>query len=265
MMSVIKRIILLFVALSLAGCDAFSSEPVYSGISVEGMNYTPFNLTKFVIRDKYGNTASGGGDLMPGAGEGSLSCCYKLKGTDFTVDWEIYDADEAIKNIYAPIKKIHKTTQVHFPKTKISGGAGEVVLAVHFYPDYHIEFEFRDDLSGSRIDYSAVDYWFQTKYGKAANPDGLDEASAFRRTARVAAQGWLKYRLTDSADLEQYVYYTLLVNPKFDEHPAVQRILQETKGKPGAFGAAMQKLPDTVVQEIKSNHFEHVPTAAEHG
>ncbi|WP_302074376.1 hypothetical protein [Burkholderia glumae] len=265
MMSVIKRIILLFVALSLAGCDAFSSEPVYSGISVEGMNYTPFNLTKFVIRDKYGNTASGGGDLMPGAGEGSLSCCYKLKGTDFTVDWEIYDADEAIKNIYAPIKKIHKTTQVHFPKTKISGGAGEVVLAVHFYPDYHVEFEFRDDLSGSRIDYSAVDYWFQTKYGKEANPNVSEEFAAFRRTVRVAAQGWLKYRLTDSADLEQYVYYTLLVNPKFDEHPAVQRILHETKGKPGAFGAAMQKLPDTVVQEIKSNHFEHVLTGADHG
>jgi hypothetical protein len=33
----------------------------------------------------------------------------------------------------------------------------------------------------------------------------------------------------------------------------VQRILQETKGRPGAFGAAMQKLPDTLVQEIKNN------------
>ncbi|MBR7943618.1 hypothetical protein [Burkholderia cenocepacia] len=262
----IKRLILLFFALVLlAGCDAFSSEPTYRGISVAGMNYTPFNLTRFVIRDKYGNAASGGGDLMPGAGAGRLSCCYALKGTDFTVDWEIYDADEAVKDIYAPIKKIHKTTQVRFPKTKISGGAGEVVLAVHFYPDYHVEFEFRNDLSGSRLHYAKVDHWFQTKYGQAANPDDLDEASAFRRTARVASQGWLKYRLTDTADLQQYVYYTLLVNPKFDEHPVVQRILQETKAKPGAFGAAMQALPDTVLQEIKRNHFEHVLTGAEHG
>ncbi|MDN7619601.1 hypothetical protein QZM39_07135 [Burkholderia cenocepacia] len=261
----IKRLILLFFALVLlAGCDAFSSEPTYRGISVAGMNYTPFNLDRFTIRDKYGNTASGGGDLMPGAGAGRLSCCYKLKGTDFTVDWEIYDADEAIKAIDArkPIETIHKITQVHFPKTKISGGAGEVVLAVHFYPDYHVEFEFRNDLSGSRIHYAKVDHWFQTKYGQAANPDVYEEFAAFRRTARIASQGWLKYRLTDTVDLQQYVYYTLLVNPKFDEHPVVQRILQETKAKPGAFGAAMQALPGTVLQEIKSNHFRDAMAGA---
>jgi hypothetical protein len=253
-MMVAKRICLVLLAvLALAGCDVFSSEPTYSGISVEGMNYTPFNLSRFVIRDKYGNRAGGGGDLMPGAGEGRLSCCYKLKGTDFTVDWEIYDADEAVKDLYAPIRKIHKTTSVHLPETKISGDTGGVVLAVHFYPDYHVEFEFRNDLSGSRINYSAVDHWFQTKYETAANPDDLNEFTVFRRTARVAAQGWMKYRLTDTVDLQQYVYYTLLVNPTFDEHPAVQRILQETKGRPGAFGAAMQKLPDTLVQEIKNN------------
>jgi len=264
----IKRLIfLIFATLALAGCDAFSSQPTYSGLSIGGNNYTYFNLDRFTIRDKYGNTASGGGDLPPSAGAGSLSCCYKLKGTDFTVDWEVYDADEAIKAIdaYKPIVTIHKTTQVHFPKTKTSGGAGDVVLAVHFYPDDHVEFEFRHDMSGTRIDYTDVDHWFQTKYGRAANPDGLDWAASLRRTARVASQGWLKYRLMDSTDLEQYVYYTLLVNAKFDEHPAVQRILEETKGKPGAFGAAMQKLPDTVVQEIKSDHFDHVRTGAEHG
>jgi hypothetical protein len=246
---------MLLAAAALVGCDAISTVPTYSGISVEGMNYTPFNLYRFTIRDKYGNRAGGGGDLMPGAGEGSLTCCYKLEGTDFTVNWEVYDADEAIKAIHAkkPIESIHKVTQVHFPKTTISGDAGEVVLAAHFYPDDHVEFEFRNDLSGSRINYSAVDHWFQTKYEKAANPDDLNEFTLFRRTARVAAQGWMKYRLTDTVDLQQYVYYTLLVNPMFDEHPAVQRILQETKERPGAFGAAMQKLPDTLVQEIKSN------------
>jgi hypothetical protein len=246
---------MLLAAAALVGCDAISTVPTYSGISVEGMNYTPFNLYRFTIRDKYGNRAGGGGDLMPGAGEGSLTCCYKLEGTDFTVNWEVYDADEAIKAIHAkkPIESIHKVTQVHFPKTTISGDAGEVVLAVHFYPDDHVEFEFRNDLRGSRIDYAAVAHWFDTKYGQKNNRDGLDEASAFRRSARIAAQGWLKYRLTDTADLKQYVYYTLIVNPKFDEDPVVQRILQETKGRPGAFGAAMQKLPDTLVQEIKSN------------
>ncbi|MBY4869103.1 MULTISPECIES: DUF3304 domain-containing protein [Burkholderia] len=255
---------LLAAALALAGCDAFSSEPTYRGVSIMGLNYTPFNLSEFTIRDKYGNRASGGGDLPPGAGAGRLSCCYKLKGTDFTVEWEVYDADEAIKDLYAPIKKIHKTTEVKFPPTKVKGRAGEDVLAVHFYPDDHIEFEIRNDMSGTRIDYTEVDYWLQTKYGKAANPDDADMSVAFRRTARIASQGWLKYHLTDSNDLEQYVYYSQLVNPKFDEHPIVQRIVKETKGMPGAFGAAMQSLPDVVVREMKSNRFERDAARGQH-
>ncbi|KUZ64470.1 hypothetical protein WI36_28635 [Burkholderia ubonensis] len=262
----IKRLCLaMVVVLMLAGCDAFSSEPTYRGVSIMGLNYTPFNLSRFTIRDKYGNRASGGGDLPPSAGAGRLSCCYKLKGTEFTVDWEVYDQDEFMKDPYAPIKKIHKRTEVKFPPTKVAGRAGEIVLAVHFYPDDHIEFEFRNDMSGTRIAYTKVDHWLQTKYGKVTTPDDEDMAVEFRRTARVASQGWLKYRLTDTTDLEQYVYFTLLVNPKFDEHPAVQRILQETKGKPGAFGAAMQGLPDAVVQEIKSNRLDRVSNEGKHG
>ena len=255
------------IALVLGGCDAFSSEPVYRGISVSGMNYMPFNLSRFTIRDKYGNTAGGGGDLPPGSGEGRVSCCYTLKGTEFTVSWDGYDADEAQKAIIAhkPIEKVRKVAQVHFPATEISSEPGAVMLAVHFYPDDHVEFEFRDDLSGSRIDYAEVDYWFQSTYGNAANPDDLDEFAAFRRTTRVAAQGWRKHRLTDSVDLEQYVYYTLLVNPRFDEHPAVQRILRETVGRSGAFGEAMQKLPKAVVREIKTNRFDSLRTGAEPG
>ncbi|KVR64799.1 DUF3304 domain-containing protein [Burkholderia ubonensis] len=259
-----RLVILLFAALTLAGCDAFSSEPTYRGVSVMGLNYTPFNLSRFTIRDEYGNRASGGGDLPPSAGAGRLSCCYKLKGTSFTVDWEVYDADEAIKDLYAPIKKIHKRTEVKFPPTKTAGRAGEVVLAVHFYPDDHIEFEFRNDMSGTRIDYTEVDHWLQTKYGKAANPDDDDMAVAYRRTARVASQGWLKYRLTDSSDLEQYVYYKMLVNSKFDEHPVVRQILAEAKGKPGVFGELMQSLPGPVVREIKSGRFEHASTEGRH-
>ncbi|RQV10683.1 DUF3304 domain-containing protein, partial [Burkholderia cenocepacia] len=94
----IKRVVVfLAAALTLGGCDAFSAEPIYRGVSIMGLNYTPFNLSEFTIRDKYGNRASGGGDLPPGTGAGSLSCCYKLKGTEFTVEWEIYDQDEFMK------------------------------------------------------------------------------------------------------------------------------------------------------------------------
>lgn len=35
----------------LAGCDRFSSEPTYSGLSLEAFNYTPYNLDRFVIKD----------------------------------------------------------------------------------------------------------------------------------------------------------------------------------------------------------------------
>ncbi|MFL9918034.1 hypothetical protein PQR75_22100 [Paraburkholderia fungorum] len=249
----------------ITGCDAFSSVPTYGGLSMEGFNYTPYNLSRFVVYDKYGNTAGGGGDLMPGSGQGSLSCCYKLKGTDFTVKWDVYDADEAIKDLYAPIQMIHKVTEVHLPPTKVPGGAGERILGLHFYPDDHIEFEFRHDLRGTRIFYAEIDDWLGKKQGKTFDPSSYDDAVAFRRTARVASEGWLKYRLTNTQDLEQYVYYTLLVNPDFDKHPAIRRILADTKGQPGAFGAAMEKLPAPFVEQLKRDAFEHVQTGADHG
>jgi len=249
----------------LTGCDAFSSEPTYGGLSIEGFNYTPYNLDRFVITDRYGNRAGGGGDLMPGSGQGSLSCCYKLKGTDFTIDWYVVDQDEFLKDIYAPLKEIHKVTHVHFPPKKLAGGAGERILGLHFYPDDHIEFEFRNDLGGTRIFYAEIDDWLVKKQGKTFDPDSMDDAVAFRRTARIASEGWMKYRFTATPDLEQYVYYRLLINPKFDEHPAVRKIIEETKGKPGAFGAAMQKLPASTVDELKRDEFKHVPTGTAHG
>ncbi|WP_051003509.1 DUF3304 domain-containing protein [Cupriavidus sp. BIS7] len=244
------------------GCDAFSSEPTYGGLSVAGFNYTPYNLSRFVVTDKYGNRAGGGGDLMPGSGEGSLSCCYKLKGTEFMVKWEVYDADEAIKDLYAPIKKIHKETTVHLPPTKVNGGPGTRVLGLHFYPDDHVEFEFRTDLRGTRIFYAEIDDWLLRKQGKTFN-DTLEDWIAFRRTARIAGEGWIKYRLTDTHDLGQYVFLTLL-NPAFDQHPAIQQIIAETKDNPGAFGEAMEKLPAEVVEALKRNSFKPIETGGTH-
>jgi hypothetical protein len=258
-------LLLLALLLIVAGWDAFLSEPAYGGLSIEGFNYMPYNLSRFVIYDKYGNTASGGGDLMPGSGQGSLSCCYRLKGTDFTVKWDVYDVDESLKDLYAPTKMIHKVTQVHLPPTKVPGGAGSRVLGLHFYPDDHIEFEFRHDLQGTRIEYAEIDDWLVRKQGKTFDPDSWDDAAAFRRTARIAATGWLKHRLTDTQDLEQYVYFTLLINPRFDENPAIQKILKETKDKPGAFGTAMEALSAPIVEELKSNKFEHAAIGATHG
>jgi hypothetical protein len=253
--------VLLVASVLVTGCDALSSAPTYGALSIAGFNYTPYNLSRFVITDKYGNSASGGGDLMPGAGEGSLSCCYKLKGTEFTVKWEVYDADEAIKDLYAPIKKLHKETTIHFPPTKVKGDLGERVLGLHFYPDDHVEFEFRTDLRGSRIRYVDVWSWLRKTHKALINPDNEDETSVvFRRTARLAANGWVKYRFTDTNDLQQYVYYTLL-NPNFDQHPSIRKIIAETRDKPGAFGAAMANLPEPMVEALR--HIKFAPTATE--
>ncbi|MFM0317773.1 hypothetical protein PQR36_23070 [Paraburkholderia nemoris] len=260
-----KRLtLLLLAAAALAGCDAFSSEPTYGGLSVEGFNYTPYNLDRFVIKDKYGNSASGGGDLVPGAGEGSLSCCYKLKGTDFVVDWYLADQDEFLKNPYGKLQEIHRTTQVHIPPTKVSGGAGDLVLGLHFYPDDHVEPEFRNDLKGTRIFYADIWDQLRKKNNNLLNPDNEEDGVVFRKVARLAAAGWTKYHLTNTQDLEQYVYFTLL-NPNFDQHPAVRRIIQDTQGKPGAFGSAMKQLPNSVIEDLKRNHFEQISAGAQHG
>ncbi|MDT6962069.1 hypothetical protein QTN24_11225 [Cupriavidus sp. SZY C1] len=245
----------LLVTITLAGCDALSTEPTYGGLSIAGFNYTPYNLVRFVITDRYGNRASGGGDLPPGSGEGRLCCCYKLKGTEFTVKWIVVDQDEFLKDPYGPLQKIHKTTEVHLPPTKISGDLGSIVLGLHFYPDDHVEFEFRTDLRGTRIFYDDVWDWLRKTHGPLLNPHQEHESVVFRRAARIAAEGWNRYRFTDTADLQQYAYFTL-VNPNFDQHPAVRQIIEETKGRPGAFGEAMEALPASVVAALRRSNVE---------
>ncbi|MDN8012042.1 DUF3304 domain-containing protein [Burkholderia multivorans] len=245
----VPAVAVLATAMLLSACDKPSPEPVYGGLSVEGFNYLPYNLTRFTVTDKYGNKASGGGDLIPGSGEGSVSCCYTLKGTEFTVDWTYYDIDKHA-DPYAPLEKIHETARVRLPLTEMSGTAGETILGIHFYPDNHVEVEFRNDLRGTRILYVEVWDWVRKHHKQLLNPSNDDEAVEYRRAARLAAAGWTKYRLTDTGDLQQYVYFTLL-NPRFDEYPAVRKIINETKGKPGAFGDAMQNLSPEVVNDIK--------------
>lgn len=58
----IASVVIAICAVPLAACNVSSSEPEYGALSIEGFNYTPYNLTTFTVRDKYGNTASGGGE-----------------------------------------------------------------------------------------------------------------------------------------------------------------------------------------------------------
>lgn len=82
------------------------------------------------------------------------------------------------------------------------------------------------------------------------------EDQRFRRIARVVASAWLKYRLTDRDDIEQYAYYAVLVNSRFDVPPEVQRIVETAAGKPGMFAKSMRSLPKRVLFSLSNNAFE---------
>ncbi|MDN7584611.1 MULTISPECIES: hypothetical protein [Burkholderia cepacia complex] len=230
------------------------SEPAYSGISVMGRNYLPYNMNGFTITDAYGNKASGGGDDPPGAGGGSVKCCYKLKGTEFVVKWNYYDVDQWHKGNK---QMFHAETKVSMPQSQSPDDVGSRILEVHFFPDRHVEFEFPGKmLDDARLPIVDVVRWakrYQTQLDKRYDER---EDQQFRRIARVVASAWLKYRLTDRDDLEQYAYYALLVNSRFDAHPEVQRILQTAAGKPGTFAKSMQSLPKRVLFSLSNNAFE---------
>ncbi|MEC4772157.1 hypothetical protein [Burkholderia cenocepacia] len=232
------------------------SEPTYSGISVMAQNYLPYNLDKFTIVDAYGNKASGGGDSMPGGG-GGVSCCYQLKGTDFTVKWDYYDVDQWHNG---DEQTFHAEAKVTLSPSKVPEKVGTRIVAVHFYPDRHVELQFpaapADD---SRIPMIDVSHWISSHYQTQLNRRYDErEDQQYRRIVRVVAMAWLKYRLTDLDDLEQYAYYDLLVNSRFDAHPAVQHILQTVAGKPGMFAKSMQSLSKGVLSALTNDRFEPV-------
>ncbi|MBI0331126.1 hypothetical protein [Burkholderia plantarii] len=245
---------LLFV--SIAACS--KSVPVYTSISTEALNYLPYNLTRFTITDQFGNKARGGGDLEPGAGEGSIACCYLLKGNDFKVQWTYYDADD-----WRPgeqVKKQQAETDVSLPPTKEPDSIGSRILEVHFYPDRHVELVFPGKMLGStRLPIVEVSRDLTERYGKRLYRKYEDnDAQLHRRISRTVAEAWIKYRFTDLSDLEQYAYYALLVSPRFDAHPAVQKLIQSSKGKPGAFAKAAATLSPAVMAELAQERFQAV-------
>jgi hypothetical protein len=238
----------------LASCG--KSAPVYSAISTMGRNYLPYNMNGFTITDAYGNKASGGGDDPPGGG-GGVACCYKLKGTEFTVKWDYYDVDQwTPENSHMQ----HAETKVSMPATPVPDTVGTRIFEVHFFPDRHVEFQFPGGLlDPSRIPVVEVSRWISSHYQSRLDKKYDDNwAERHRRIARAVATAWLKYRLTNEADLEQYAYFNLLINDRFDAHPEVQRILQESKDKPGHFAQAIQSLPRNILAELRNNQFTAV-------
>ncbi|MBU9662707.1 hypothetical protein KTF22_12520 [Burkholderia multivorans] len=244
------------IAMALGLCGCGKSEPVYSGISVIGRNYLPYNMSGFTITDAYGNKASGGGDDPPGAGGGSVTCCYKLKGAEFTVRWKYYDVDQWHKG---DRQMFRAEAKVSMPPPPSLDNVGSRILEVHFFPDRHVEFQFPGQiLDDARLPIVDVVKRVKRYQGELDKRYDEREDQQFRRIARIVASAWLKYRLTDRDDLEQYVYFALLVNDRFDEHPEIQRLLQTASGKPSTFAKSMQSLPKRVLSALSENKFEAV-------
>lgn len=242
------------VAMALSACG--KSEPVYSGISVMGRNYLPYNMSGFTITDAFGNKASGGGDDPPGAGGGSMKCCYKIKGTEFVVKWNYYDVDQWHKG---DKQMFRGETKVSMPQSQLPDEVGSRILEVHFFPDRHVEFQLPGKmLDDARLPIVDVVRWMTQYQAQLDKRYDEREDQQFRRIARIVASAWLKYRLTDRDDLEQYTYFSLLVNSRFDAHPEIQRGLQAAAGRPGAFARAMHSLPKNVLSALTSNSFEPV-------
>ncbi|AOJ30370.1 DUF3304 domain-containing protein [Burkholderia metallica] len=239
------------------------SDPTYSGISIIGRNYLPYNMSGFTIADTFGNTASGGGDDPPGAGGGSVKCCYKLKGTEFIVKWNYYDVDQWHKGSK---QMFHAETKVSMPQSKVPDDAGARILEVHFFPDRHVEFQFPGEmLDDARLPIVDVVKWMKRYQVQLDKRYDEREDQQFRRIARVVALAWLKYRLTDRDDLEQYTYLNLLLNNRFDTYPEAQRVLRTAAGQPGTFAKWAQSLPNSVRSELTSGKFKPVvaPTIAD--
>ncbi|NTZ09485.1 hypothetical protein [Burkholderia metallica] len=248
---------LLAVAFSLSACG--KSEPVYGGVSVIAHNYLPYNLDGFSITDAHGNKAFGGNSL-PGGG-GGVTCCYKLEGTEFVVKWSYVDVDQWHKGNE---ETLHAEATVAMSSTQDPERIGDRIIEVHFYPDRHVELQFPGALADtSRIPMIDASRWMSSRYQNELNRKYDErEDQQFRRVVRVVAMAWLKYRLTHLDDLEQYAYYDLLVNSRFDAHPAVQHILQTAAGKPGMFAKSMQPLPKGVLSALTNDQFGPVTVPA---
>jgi len=238
-------------AAALSACG--KSEPVYSGISLMGRNYLPYNMSGFTIADAFGNTASGGGDDPPGTGGGSVKCCYKLKGTEFVVKWNYYDVDQWHKG---DKQMLHGEAKVSMYQSQVPDDVGLRILEVHFFPDRHVEFQFPAQmLDDARLPIVDVVKWMKQYQTQLDRRYDEREDQQFRRIARIVASAWLKYRLTDRDDLEQYTYFSLLISSRFDTHPEAQRILKTAASQPGAFAKWALSLPDHVRSEMASGKF----------
>ncbi|HEY4291978.1 hypothetical protein [Luteibacter sp.] len=221
-------------------------------------NYLPFAISRVTIRDAYGNEASG---------RGTSACCYTLRGTEFTVTWDYYDEDERIrgqKNTY------HGEAKVSYRPEKASFRNKLATLAIHIFPDHHVELDFPNAiLLEPRLPFRHAPQWmdrypeldarFRLQGLPPRQPPMFDSYETRSRAIRRAmVDGWLKYRLTTIEDLGAYAYFRMAVNRRFDAHPDVEPLLATGRGKPGSVAKGLDRLSPAVMNDLRSDRFAAV-------
>lgn len=235
----------------LAGCNG---EPTYQGVSFITYNYTPWELSSVRLVDASGS-AAGTSAIPSGGGEGSVTCCYTLKGTEFTVKWRGGDVDEMRKHLFdgkLDDVMFNKKAKVSFPATDVPKGEGPVILELHIYPDEHMELALSRDLFG-RVRVPIVD---TTRWLYENHRDALGDYRNIHEVGnvlgKVAKQAWTRYRIENAEDMRGYMYLYFVVASDFDTDPEITALLKDPNRKPGDFGRAVFKLSKDRLAQIKA-------------
>ncbi|TRM51953.1 DUF3304 domain-containing protein [Achromobacter sp. LC458] len=235
----------------LAGCN---SEPVYQGVSFIAYNYTPWNIRGISVKDK-GEGVASTMQVSPGGGEGSVTCCFTLKGTDFTVDWRGVDAELLRKHLHdgkADSLYFDRQGSIKFPAAEIPAGEGPLYLELHIYPDEHMELALSRKLLGqTRIPIVDTVDWLWREH-RAALGAYRSDAELLRATAKALQPAWKKYRIEDKQDLRQYMLLYFTVASNFDSDPQVKAILDKPGRAPGDFARDVAALPPVKLEQIKA-------------
>jgi len=234
----------------LAGCKG---EPAYEGVSFIAYNYTQFDMDSVSLIDKAGNSAVTM-QVSVGAGEGSVACCYTLKGTEFTAKWRAADSEVLRNHLYDANPQQYFFTRekpVSFPATDLPPGQGPVYLELHIYPDEHVELALSRKLTGrTRLPIVETARWLWRQH-KEALGDFRDGVELTRVIARVTKKSWGQYRIENASDMREYMKMYFTVASDFDQDPAIHALLQKADRQPGEFARAMESLPAERISALK--------------
>lgn len=236
----------------LAGCNG---EPAYQGVSFIAYNYTQFDMDTVSLTDKAGSSAVTM-QVSVGGGEGSVACCYTLKGTEFTAKWRAADSEVLREHLYDKNPEQYFFTRekpVSFPATEVPAGDGPVYLELHIYPDEHVEMALSRKLTGNtRLPIVETARWLWRQH-KDALGDYRDGVELTRVIARVTKKSWGAYRIEDANDMRQYMRMYFTVASDFDQDPAIKSLLEKADRQPGEFARAMESLSAERIAALKQS------------